>query len=557
MSAAAKLNPKADRSRTTKAFAPRIALLFLGLCLAALTACATDPAEPVGGFGSGAVVGFAGAVAVDEPRAALVARDVLSGGGSAADAVVAAYFTMAVTLPSTAGLGGGGVCLVNDAKKKTVEAILFMPVASPDGQFGIPGNVRGMALLQARHGRLQWAADLGPAEQLAFQGTSISRALAREIATAGDKLRADPELARVFVAPDGHLLGEGENLLQPELGAIIGQIRQRGAGEFYSGLVAQRVTQSAVAVGIPLTMDTLRGALPKMAAAIPVEFGGRVVYFSPPPADGGLVGAELLELLTQIENWGDTAVSQRPHLFAEASMRAQTDRSHWLEAGGNVALPPADILAEPRLAGLMNGFSPDHATPAAQLNPPPLPVHAENPWAASIVAIDKDSNAVACNVTLNDLFGSGRMIPGTGIIMSSPPNQTGQDPFNLGPMLMTGNSNGSIYFAAAASGGVTAPSALIQVFLNVEAAKQPLDLSVAASRLHHNGEPDVVFHEPGTDQSELQTLTSQGHALQQADILGRVQAIACPRGVENANYGCQATADSRGNGLAIVLQAQQ
>ena len=537
-------------------FARQSQLFFAAFTLAGLTACASDTPPPPGDFGSGSVGGFAGAVAADEPRAVLVARDVLSGGGSAADAAVAAYFTMAVTLPSTAGLGGGGACLVHDAKKKTVEAIVFLPLASPDGQFGLPVNIRGMALLQARHGRLHWAELLGPAEDLALHGSAISRALAREIVTAGDKLRGDPELARIFVAPDGHLLGEGENLVQPELGSIIGQVRIRGAGDFYVGGVAQRMVGFAQAAGWQLSADTLRNALPQAVDPIAISSGGQAIYFTPPPADGGLVAAQLLALLTQAKNWNDASSAERPHLFVEASMRVLAERSHWLQPGGASATAPADLLSESHLESMMNGYSPDRATAASALNPPPAPSHAENPWAASLVTVDKQSNAVACNVTMNDLFGTGRMIPGTGVILSPPPNQTGQDPFNLGPVLVTGHNNGSFYFAAAASGGVTAPTAIAQVFLDSIIGQQPLEQAVVAGRIHHNGEPDVVFHEPNTDQSVLQSLTDQGHGLQQADILGRVQAIWCPRAVENLKTGCQAKADPRGDGLSVVLQGQ-
>ncbi len=522
--------------------------------LAILAACKSDTPPPAADFGSGSVGGFAGAVAADEPRAVLVARDVLSGGGSAADAAVAAYFTMAVTMPSTAGLGGGGVCLVHDAKKKSVEAIVFLPVASPDGQVGLPVNVRGMALLQARHGRLHWAELLGPAEDLALHGTAVSRALAREILTAGDKLRGDPELARIFVAADGHLLGEGENLVQPELGSIIGQIRIRGAGDFYAGGVAQRLTESAQAAGLPLTIETLRSALPQATDPVVIDMGGQAAYFSPPPADGGLVAAQLLALLTQTKSWSDATADERPHLFVEASMRVLAERSHWLQPGGGSATAPADLLADSHLSDMMNSYSSDRASAAATLNP--APAHVENPWAASIVTVDKQSNAVACNVTMNDLFGSGRMIPGTGLILSPPPNQTGQDPFNLGPVLVTGHANGSFYFAAAASGGVTAPTAIAQVVLNSVVAEQPLDQAVSLPRIHHNGEPDVVFHEANTDQAILQSLAAHGHALQQVDILGRVQAIWCPKGVENEKIGCQAKADPRGDGLSVVLQGQ-
>ena len=540
--------------RNIRIFTP-LAKSFLVLAFAGLAACSSDTPAPTGDLGSGTITGFAGAAAADEPRAVLVARDVLSAGGSAADAAVAAYFTMAVTLPSTAGLGGGGACLVHDAKKKVVDAIMFMPVASPDGQFGLPVNIRAMALIQARYGRMHWEELLAPGEDLALHGTAISRALAREIVTAGDKLRSDPELARIFVAPDGHMLGEGENLLQPELGSILGQLRTRGAGDFYLGGVSQRLVQFAETAGIPLTPETLRAALPQVAEPLVVNSGDQAVFVTPPPADGGLVTGELIGLLTETKDWSETAAGERAHLFVEASMRVLTDRSHWLQPGGGSAPSPADLLSGQHLEALMNGYQPDHATPAASLNPPPGAAHAENPWGASIVTVDKQGNAVVCNVTMNDLFGTGRVIPGTGVILAPAPNQSGQDPFNAGPVLVTNRGNDKFYFAAAASGGVTAPTALAQVYLNTFVGQRALEAGVAAGRLHHNGEPDVVFYEANTEPSVLQALQGAGHNLQKADILGRVQAVVCPRGVENA-AGCQAKADTRGDGLGVVLQGQ-
>ena len=236
-------------------------------------------------------------------------------------------------------------------------------------------------------------------------------------------------------------------------------------------------------------------------------------------------------------------------------MRVLADRSHWMQPNGSTAASPADLLGQQHLESLMNGYTPDHATPAASLNPPPAPAHAENPWSASIVTVDKDGNAVACNVTMNDLFGSGHMIPGTGIVTAAAPNQNGQDPFNTGPVLVTGHGNGNFFFAAAASGGVTAPTALAQVYLNAVIDNRAIDQAVAAGRIHHNGEPDVVFYEANTDQTVLQTLQSQGHNLQKADILGRVQAVFCPKGATNV-AGCQAKADTRGDGLGVVLLGQ-
>ena len=529
-------------------------LFLLGICLAALAACNGLGGGSSASSNSAVPSGFAGAVAADEPRAAEVARDVLASGGSAADAAVAGYFALAVTLPSTAGLGGGGACLINDKPDKTVEAIMFVPLAGSGGQIGLPLNVRGMALLQARHGRAHWSALLGPAQRLAQQGMPVSRALARELATAAAKLSADPNLAQVYLGTDGQPLHEGDTLTQSDLGSLLSQIRAGGPGSFYSGAVAQRLLDSAQTAGLPLTSADLQGAVPTVEQPVIVDIGGPNLFFTPPPASGGLTTAELMGMLLQTRNWGEATPEERPHLFAEASMRSYADRSHWLKPDGSTAVPPDQILDGSHLSDLMASYAPDRATPAASLNAPPSPAHAENPWAASIVTADTDGNAVACNFTMNDLFGSGHMLPGTGMVLAAAPNQTGQDPFNLGAMIYTSRAGGSFFYAAAASGGVTAPTALAQVFLAAAKDKQPLVTAIALHRIHHNGSPDVVFYEPDTDPSLLQDLTQHGHQLQQASILGRVQAIWCPRSSTNQDVGCQAAADPRGDGEALVLQ---
>ena len=244
--------------------------ILLGLTLAC-SACDTvsGMTDKVFGPGNapsqgqpGFVQGFLGGVVADEPRAALAAREVLSAGGTAADAAVALGFVLSVTLPSRAGLGGGGACLAYAADKKSInegvpEAVLFPPTApaavgaNADRPAAVPMLARGLYLLHARYGSLPFESLIVPAEQLARFGTPAPRALVRDIALVADPLLADPNARAVF-SRNGAPLTEGQTLLQPDLGATLASIRVSGVGDLYTGALARRVVAGIAARWWPI-----------------------------------------------------------------------------------------------------------------------------------------------------------------------------------------------------------------------------------------------------------------------------------------------------------------
>ncbi|MBT6912679.1 MAG: gamma-glutamyltranspeptidase, partial [Rhodospirillaceae bacterium] len=164
-------------------------LAALAVSVLALAGC-SDPAPKFGEIG--AIEGFVGGAIVEEPRAALVARDILSAGGTAADAATAAFFTLTVTYPVAVGLGGGGACLYYDRSADKVETVDFR-LRPPEngGAIWVPGALRGMAMLHSRYGRIRWSQLLSPAEKSARFGHRISRALAKRIAPQAARLKND------------------------------------------------------------------------------------------------------------------------------------------------------------------------------------------------------------------------------------------------------------------------------------------------------------------------------------------------------------------------------
>ncbi|QQS12849.1 MAG: gamma-glutamyltransferase [Rhodospirillales bacterium] len=259
------------------------------LALAAMAGCGGRAGDTPTGF----MAGFLGAVVADEPYAAEVGREIVSAGGSAADAAVAMYFAMAVTLPSAASLGANGVCIAHAHKTRQAEAIVFAAprpaTASRAFDIAVPTAVRGMTLLHARHGALRWEQLVAPAERMAREGVPVSRALARDLREGAARLRADPAARRVFERGGGAAVGEGDRLTQIDLAATLSTIRVRGGGEFFAGAFARRLSDAVRDAGGGLSETDMRAAVASATPAATTRFGSHTVYFAPsPPFQGGV-----------------------------------------------------------------------------------------------------------------------------------------------------------------------------------------------------------------------------------------------------------------------------
>ncbi len=370
-----------------------------------------------------------GYAVADEPQAALVARNILNAGGNAADAAAAEGFALSATLPSRAGLGGGGACIVKmpDAQGQPQAPVaLLFPAGAPAANDGsrpaaVPSLARGLLALQARYGNLPYASVIVPAEQLAAN-SPVSPALEADLKVVGPALLDDPAAAAVF-GPNGTVLPAGATLTQPDLAATFETLRTQGLQGFYAGTYAQQFVTAADQAG------------------------------------GGLTTADL----------ADSAPKFVPPVISQAH-------------GLNLALLPTGAAGSTL------------------------------PASAAFMAVDKNGGVVACAVSMNNLFGTGRIAPGTGVLLAASPRDV------AAPQLAAGVAyTGGYGFRAAGTGTGQAGAA----------AAARLALTEAITARHHQGDA-VTVPEPG-----------------------RANVISCPGGVPGGEASCSASADPRGQGLAI------
>lgn len=303
-----------------------------------------------------------GLIAADEPEAVFAARDILLAGGSAADAAAALGLVLAVTLPSRVGLGGGGTCVHFDARAADAQALDFMTRAAADDsgarfRAGVPATPRGLFVLHAKYGVLPWAQVVAPAENLARFGYRVSRALARDLQENSGSLVNDPRALTAFMTPRRQMLQAGEELRQVDLAAMLGRLRVRGPGDFYTGALAHDVEDAVEGAGASVTAADLRAFVPQWTPAAAVEDGDVSLFVPPRQITGGDLPASATASRENAEGaTGFVVADSRGNTVACVLTMGRTFGLGIMPAGLGFLLAPAPEIA-PQKAAPVIGIS--------------------------------------------------------------------------------------------------------------------------------------------------------------------------------------------------------
>ena len=327
-------------------------------------------------------------VATSHPAATRAGLRSLERGGNAVDAVLAAAAVLTVAEPTDNGVGGDAFALVwdggvlhgiNGSGRSPAE--LADRAATDDGPHSVtvPGAVRLWEDLASRFGRLGLDAAVAPAADLADAGLACTARIAHKWADASLAPSPAPAL--------------GERYRLPALAATLRRIAAEGPGALYEGEVAAAIAQVSWLSEADLLAHRSEWVEPLRRA-----YRGIEVCEIPPNGQGA---AALLALALYEE------LEPGPHCAIEAMKIALADTRAVVHDGPL----PADFFAPERLAALRALIRSDSA----------IDVQLQLPRGGTtyLCAVDGDGMAVSLIQSLYGRFGSGVIVPGTGIVLQN------------------------------------------------------------------------------------------------------------------------------------------
>ncbi len=415
------------------------ALLLSVLLLAVTPSCAREVRAPdvAPAVPQSAATPPGNAVASAHALATEAGLAVMREGGNAFDAAIATSAVLSVVEPISSGLGGGGFFLLHDAASGRdifVDARETAPAsAHPDryrtaeGGFdrdraengpwsaGIPGLPAAFVHIAERYGALPLSRSLAPAIRIAEDGFPVYARFARGYQSRRAVMERYPGTRAVFLA-DGRAPEEGDIFRQPDLARTLRLLAERGFDGFYGGETGAKLVAGVNAEGGEWTAADLSAYRVVERTPIRFRYHDWEVVTAPPPSSGGIAMAQMLQIL---EPYDLTALDDaaRTHLVVESMRRAFRDRTFYLGDPDFVRIPQRTLTSREYAAGLRATINPEKATPSDLLSGVATPLEDEETTHFSI--IDAAGNRAAVTQTVNLLFGSGLVAPGTGVLLNN------------------------------------------------------------------------------------------------------------------------------------------
>lgn len=370
-----------------------------------------------------------GMVATSQPLAAQAGLAVLRQGGNAIDAAVATAAALTVVEPTSNGIGGDAFALVwtggklhglnasgpapraislsalQQAGLQTMPKHGFTPVT-------VPGTPSAWVALNDRFGRLPLTQVMAPAIAYAEQGYPLSPTLGyywERAFTVYEQALQGEEFGPWFdlFAPQGRAPRVGELWRSPGHARTLQQIAETRGEAFYRGELAAKIDAFSRRFGGYLRQEDLAAFRPEWVEPIHINYRGYDVWEIPPNGHGivALIALNILKGFT----FGERDTIETYHRQIEALKLAFADGQKYIADPESMSVTVADLLSEGYATERRHLIGTQAITPAPGQPPGGGTVY--------LATADGDGNMVSFIQSNYMGFGSGLVVPGTGIAL--------------------------------------------------------------------------------------------------------------------------------------------
>ena len=467
-----------------------------------------------------------------QPLAAAVGRDILKAGGNAADAAIAMAAMVSVTEPTMNGLGGDCTILVHwsgavfglngsgrAGSRMTIDNLRAagfssMPQAGA-ATVTVPGALDGYLQLHERFGSMDLSALVEPAAADAEEGFAVGAKIAQVWEWGASKLKRFSQDASPYL-PGGLPPKPGQIFRQKDLARTWRSIVKHGRGAFYGGEIRDRILAALRTAGGFLVGEDFDEMQAEWVEPIRGRYRGHSILELPPNGQGlvALMALGILEGFDMARLFVEDEV-EASHLILEAVKLAFADATRYVADPRFAATPVDRLLSAGYLGQRRRLIRQDRALDA----PAAGRIYGDTSY---LTVVDRDRNAVSLITSISDVFGSGIIVPETGVILQNRGADFEMDPahpnhaapgkrvrHSILPSMMLAD-DGSLELSFGCMGANMQPQGQVQILVNLIDRGFDLQQALDAPRVRAL-DGHRISVEPHADPSFADRLAALGH----------------------------------------------
>ncbi|MEM9910774.1 MAG: gamma-glutamyltransferase family protein [Pseudomonadota bacterium] len=366
-------------------------------------------------------------VATSQPLAAQAGLSMLARGGNAMDAALATAIALTVVEPTGNGIGSDAFAIIWDGSDlhglnasgrsaagwhpERFAGRKEMPVIGWES-VTVPGAVSSWVTCSERFGKLSFATLFEPAIRYAESGFPVSPIVSQLWAREAERLKHQPGFSEAFL-PQGRAPLAGEYFQSVDQARSLQRIAETNGRAFYEGQIAEEIIAAAQEHEAALTLEDLAQHSVEWCGTISRRFDDAILHEIPPNGQG-IAALMALGILshTPIRDLG----AENPmamHLQIEAMKLALRDAERFVADPDHMTeVTVSDLLDDAYLSARAQEIDLQAATDFASGAP-------RRGGTVYLTAADESGMMVSFIQSNYEKFGSGVVVPGTGIALQN------------------------------------------------------------------------------------------------------------------------------------------